>query len=72
MTPQEIEAKVIELDRLIAGIRGNIRDLVERAAGEGGAGSEEANADLLARQEAQLAELMRARDELVASAKRMV
>ena len=57
-------AKLIELDKRIAGIRENIRELTEQAAAYSGASDESLAADRIAEQEAQLAELLKQRQAL--------
>lgn len=57
-------AHLIELDKRIAAIRDNIRQLVEQAASISGAADEGLAADRIAQQEAQLAALLKERDEL--------
>jgi hypothetical protein len=57
-------ADLIELDRRIAVIRDNIRELVEQAAAFSGAASEDLTAERIAQQEAQLAALLKERDAL--------
>ena len=58
-----------EIDREIATVRDNLRQLTEQAAAFSGARDEELAADRIAEQEAQLAELMRRRETLVKKAK---
>lgn len=53
-----------ELDERIAAIRENIRELIEQAAAFSGAGDEARTADRIADQEAQLAALIKQRDDL--------
>lgn len=53
-----------ELDRHIAIIRDNLRELIEQAAAYSGAADEARNADRIADQEAKLAELLKEREEL--------
>jgi len=57
-------ADLIELDKRIAVIRDNIRELVEQAAAFSGAANEDLTAERIAQQEAQLAELLKERDAL--------
>lgn len=57
-------ADLIEIDRRIAVLRDNLRQLVEQAAGFSGAEDEERNADRIASQQAQLDELLKQRDAL--------
>lgn len=63
MTMADI-ADLIEIDRRIAVLRDNLRQLVEQAAGFSGAEDEERNADRIAAQQAQLDELLKQRDAL--------
>lgn len=53
-----------ELDRRIAIVRDNIRQLVEQAAAFSGAEDEERNADRIAQQNEELERLSRQRDQL--------
>lgn len=53
---------IIELDKRIAAIRENIRELIEQAAALSGAADEDRTADRIAKQEAQLADLLRERE----------
>lgn len=53
-----------ELERRIAIVRENIRELVEQAAAFSGAGDEERNADRLAQQNDELDRLIKQRDAL--------
>ena len=53
-----------ELDRRIAVIRDNIRELTEQAAALSGAGDESRVADRIAEQEEALAELLKEREAL--------
>jgi hypothetical protein len=57
-------ADLIELDKRIAVIRENIRELIEQAAAFSGAADDGLAADRIAQQEAQLAELLREREKL--------
>ena len=54
-----------ELERRIAIIRDNIRQLIEQAAAFSGAGDEERNADRLAEQNDELERLIKQRDALL-------
>ena len=54
-----------EINRRIAIIQDNLRELVEQAAAYSGAEDEERNADRIANQEAKLAELEKQRDALL-------
>jgi predicted RNA-binding protein len=53
-----------DLDRHIAIVRGNLRELVEQAAAYSGAADESRTADRIADQEARLAELLKQREAL--------
>lgn len=54
-----------DLNTRIAAIRDNIRELIEQAAAYSGAADEDRNAERIAGQEAQLEELLKARDALM-------
>jgi hypothetical protein len=54
-----------DLDRRIAAIRENLRELIEQAAAYSGAADEERNADRIADQEAKLEALLKKRDALL-------
>jgi len=54
-----------ELEDRIAIIRGNIRQLVEQAAGSSGAGDEARTADRIAQQTEELDRLVKQRDALL-------
>lgn len=54
-----------ELENRIAITRDNIRQIIEQAAAQSGAGDEERNADRLAQQEEELEALIKQRDELL-------
>ena len=54
-----------ELEDRIAITRGNIRQIIEQAAAQSGAGDEERNADRLAQQEEELEALIKQRDDLL-------
>ena len=56
---------VIELDRRIAILRDNLRELTEQAAASSGASTEELLSDRISDREAQLRLLIAERDELV-------
>jgi len=56
--------ELAEIDRHIAIVRDNLRELVEQAAAYSGAADESRNADRIADQEAKLAELLKQREEL--------
>jgi hypothetical protein len=62
--PDEIQDKLADLDRRIAILRDNIRELIEQASGYSGAADEDRTSGRIADQEAQLAELIRQRDAL--------
>ena len=57
-------ADLIELDRRIALIRDNLRELIEQASAFSGAADEARTADRIAEQESQLATLLKERDAL--------
>lgn len=57
-------ADLIEIDKRIAVIRGNIRELIEEAAAFTGAADDDRAADRIAAQEAQLANLLKEREAL--------
>ena len=57
-------ATLIELNKRIAAIRENIRELIEQATAYSGAADEARTADRIAEQEAQLAALLKERDAL--------
>ena len=59
------DATLTELNRRIAAVRENIRDLIERAAAYSGAADDQRTAGRIADQEAQLAKLLKRRDALV-------
>jgi len=54
-----------DLDQRIAMVRDNIRQLVEMAAAQSGAGDEERNASRIAEQNEQLERLIQQRDALL-------
>jgi hypothetical protein len=54
-----------ELERRIAIARDNIRQLIEQAAANSGAGDESRNADRIAQQQEELERLVKQRDALV-------
>ncbi len=54
-----------ELDRRIAIVRDNIRQLIEQAAAVSGAEDEDRNADRIARQQEELERLTKERDTLL-------
>jgi hypothetical protein len=54
-----------ELERRLAIVRDNIRQLIEQAAANSGAGDESRNADRLAQQQAELDRLTKERDKLL-------
>jgi len=53
-----------DLDTRIAGLRENLRELIEQAAAYSGAGDEDLASRRIADQEAELARLVKQRDEL--------
>ena len=53
-----------ELERRIAIVRDNIRQLIEQAAAQSGAEDEDHNADRIARQQEELDRLIKQRDAL--------
>jgi hypothetical protein len=57
-------AALVEIDRRIAIVRNNLRDLMEQAAAASGSGNEELSSDRIAREEAELQRLLRERDAL--------
>ena len=57
-------ADLIEIDKRIASIRDNIRELIEQAAALSGAADETRMADRISDQEAQLAALLKQREAL--------
>ena len=63
----DIPLSLAEIERRIAAIRGNLRELEEQAAAISGAAVEELNARRIADQEAQLQRLVTQRDELLQS-----
>jgi hypothetical protein len=60
-------AALAELDRRIAEVRENIRELIEQAAAYSGAADETLTADRIAKQDALLAELLKEREAAVAA-----
>jgi len=54
-----------ELEQRIAIVRDNIRQLIEQAAAQSGAGDEARNADRLAQQNEELQKLIKQRDALL-------
>ena len=54
-----------QIEDRLAITRDNIRQLIEQAAAQSGAGDESRNADRLAEQQAELEKLTRMRDEMV-------
>ena len=61
--PAPLPPEVIELDRRIAILRNNLRELTEQAAASSGASTEELLSDRIADREAQLRLLIKQRDE---------
>jgi hypothetical protein len=62
-------AALVELDRRIAVVRENIRELIEQAAAYSGAADESRTADRIAEQDALLAELLKEREAAAAAAR---
>ncbi len=58
-----------QLERRIAIVRDNIRQLIEQSAADSGAANEARNADRLAQQQAELETLTKQRDELLKNRK---
>jgi hypothetical protein len=58
-----------ELERHIARVRDNIRQLIEQAAASSGAGDESRNADRIAQQSEELERLTKERDTLLKAMK---
>ena len=56
---------LLELEKHIAIVRDNIRQLVEQAAASSGAGDEDRNADRIAQQTEELERLIKQRDALL-------
>jgi hypothetical protein len=56
-------ATLAELDRRIAAVRDNIRQLIEQAAAYSGAADEDRSADRIAAQDAKLTALLKEREE---------
>lgn len=54
-----------ELDKQIATVRDNIRQITEQAAAQSGAGDEDRNADRIAQQQDELDRLLKLRDALL-------
>jgi len=54
-----------QLESRIAIVRDNIRQIIEQAAAQSGAGDEQRNADRLAQQEEELEALTKQRDEML-------
>ena len=54
-----------QIENRIAITRDNIRQLIEQAAAQSGAGDEQRNADRLAQQEEELEALIKQRDEML-------
>jgi hypothetical protein len=66
VSPMVDPAELAELDRRIAVVRENIRELVEQAAAYSGAADEDLTADRIAEQDALLAELLKEREAAAA------
>jgi hypothetical protein len=62
--PMDDAADLIEIDRQIAVIRDNIRELVEQASAFSGAADEGLTTERIAQQEARLAALFKERERL--------
>ncbi|CAN7353128.1 hypothetical protein LJR251_002018 [Rhizobium rhizogenes] len=60
----DILLTIPELDKRIAAIRGNLRELIEQAAAYSGAADEERASERIADQEEELERLIKRRDEL--------
>ena len=60
----DIRSELAEIDRRIVVVRGNLRELVEQAAGSSGAGGEELISERIAAKEAELERLTKQRDQL--------
>ena len=60
-------AALAELDRRIAEVRENIRELIEQAAAYSGAADDDLTADRIAKQDALLAELLKEREAAAAA-----
>jgi hypothetical protein len=65
----EMGPSLVELDRRIADIRENIRELIEQAAAYSGAADEELMSQRIANEQAELDRLTKQRDELARKAK---
>jgi hypothetical protein len=61
--PMADAATLAELDRRIAAVRDNIRQLIEQAAAYSGAADEDRSADRIAAQDAKLTALLKEREE---------
>ena len=59
-----VSEDIKELDAQIAAVRANIRELVDQATGQSGAGDDELSSQRIAEQEALLATLKKRRDAL--------
>jgi hypothetical protein len=59
--------QIADLDRRIAIVRTNLRELIEQASGYSGAADDDRNSERIANQEAQLAALIKERDALAKS-----
>lgn len=65
--PKAPSPALVEIDRRIALVQNNLRDLTEQAAATSGSGSEDALSDRITDQEAELQRLHQERDALVKS-----
>lgn len=65
--PKAPSPALVDIDRHIALVQNNLRDLMEQAAGTSGSASEEALSDRITGQEAELQRLRQERDALVKS-----
>ena len=65
--PKALSPALVDIDRRIALVQNNLRDLMEQAAATSGSASEEALSDRITGQEAELQRLRRERDALARS-----
>jgi hypothetical protein len=65
--PKAPSPALVDIDRRIALVQNNLRDLTEQAAATSGSGSEDALSDRITGQEAELQRLRQERDALVKS-----